>query len=315
MKEIGGYFELEKVKGVGYYPNVPAFDCARSSFRKWCEAENVREIYLPYYNCDVVAKCCADVGIKIHFYHIDERLFPEIEDNREVFVYIVNYYGVFDKKTVAKLAQRFHNRIIVDNAHAFFEGPYESIPSFNTCRKFFGVADGSYLFCDKEISRDEPRLCVARRLTHLVGRGEEAASCFYEDFQVAEDLFLSEKQAYGISEFSENILRGIDYTAVIKKRIENFHYLESRLASQNSFKHKVTSVPFAYPFMTKDADMLRSFLIENKVYVAKYWKSARGTLFNETETRMVNNVLPLPIDQRYGKEDMERICTLIQQAR
>ena len=29
------------------------------------------------------------------------------------------------------------------------------------------------------------------------------------------------------------------------------------------------------------------------------------------ETWMANHILPLPIDQRYGKEDMERILNII----
>ena len=58
--------------------------------------------------------------------------------------------------------------------------------------------------------------------------------------------------------------------------------------------------------------MIRKRLIQNKVFVAKYWPNVdlwAGE--NATETWMANNILPLPIDQRYGLDDMAKINELI----
>ncbi|MFR3032427.1 hypothetical protein [Alistipes putredinis] len=46
--------------------------------------------------------------------------------------------------------------------------------------------------------------------------------------------------------------------------------------------------------------------------MAKYWPNVdlwAGE--NATETWMANNILPLPIDQRYGLDDMAKINELI----
>ena len=310
MKEIGGYYELERIAGKAYY-DAPAFDCGRSSFRKWCDLVGVSEIYLPYYNCDVVAKRCDDIGVKAHFYHIGEDLLPILEDTHGRYVYVVNYYGVFDKETVRALAEKYDGKLVMDDSHAFFAGPYENVASFNTCRKFFGVSDGSYLFCDRKIEVTEPRLCVAESVCHLLGRKERSASDYYALFKAAEDSFLVNKEVRALSDFSENVLKGIDYAEVIAKRKANYARLKEALGGRNLFRKDAAGVPFAYPFMTKDASLLRKRLIENKVYVAKYWDSVNAELFNETERRMVNDLLPLPIDQRYGKEDMDRIIDLV----
>ena len=57
---------------------------------------------------------------------------------------------------------------------------------------------------------------------------------------------------------------------------------------------------------------LRKKLIANKVFVAKYWPIVdEWAGENALETWMANHILPLPIDQRYGKEDMERILNII----
>ena len=53
-------------------------------------------------------------------------------------------------------------------------------------------------------------------------------------------------------------------------------------------------------------------LIANKVFVAKYWPNVDEWAGKDAlETWMANYILPLPIDQRYGKEDMERIIQIL----
>jgi len=66
-----------------------------------------------------------------------------------------------------------------------------------------------------------------------------------------------------------------------------------------------------YPFVTK-IPMLREYLIEKKVYVARYWGEVldRDGVGN-AEQRIVQSLVPLPIDQRYGKEDMQRVLTIL----
>ena len=68
-----------------------------------------------------------------------------------------------------------------------------------------------------------------------------------------------------------------------------------------------------FPYTSEAGQELRRKLIENKVFVAKYWPNvdewAGG---NSVETWMANHILPLPIDQRYGREDMKKIINLIE---
>ena len=69
-----------------------------------------------------------------------------------------------------------------------------------------------------------------------------------------------------------------------------------------------------YPYVSAGGPRLRKKLIDNKVFVAKYWPNVDEWAGGEaTETWMANHILPLPIDQRYGEEDMKRIVTLIKQ--
>ena len=66
-----------------------------------------------------------------------------------------------------------------------------------------------------------------------------------------------------------------------------------------------------YPYAVSNGQELRRWLIENKVFVAKYWPNVLPCKSFELEVSLANNVMALPIDQRYGVEDMERIVSII----
>jgi hypothetical protein len=66
-----------------------------------------------------------------------------------------------------------------------------------------------------------------------------------------------------------------------------------------------------YPFMIDD-ESLRGRLIQNKVFVARYWPNVLEWCGeNELESKLTRHIIPLPIDQRYGEKDMERILKII----
>ena len=72
-------------------------------------------------------------------------------------------------------------------------------------------------------------------------------------------------------------------------------------------------VPFVYPLMIEN-DNLRQKLIENKIYIAKYWNEVLDRKYvSYIEKDFVNMILPLPIDQRYDLNDMKRIIKEIKE--
>ncbi|MCH5327067.1 MAG: hypothetical protein J1E29_07690, partial [Duncaniella sp.] len=70
-------------------------------------------------------------------------------------------------------------------------------------------------------------------------------------------------------------------------------------------------IPMIYPFLT-ERDALRKHLIDSKIFVAKYWPNVLEWVDkNSIEYYLANNILPLPIDQRYDDEDMNRILDIL----
>ena len=97
------------------------------------------------------------------------------------------------------------------------------------------------------------------------------------------------------------------------RRTDNFLYLHQSLQGGNSLKLELNSndVPMVYPFYTADIS-LRARLIKERIFVATYWTNVlEWCKPKELEYALVNHIIPLPIDQRYGKEEMDRILAII----
>lgn len=66
-----------------------------------------------------------------------------------------------------------------------------------------------------------------------------------------------------------------------------------------------------YPYVDCYRRNFRSVLKENRIFVAKYWPGIMPTKAGSNATEIAERILPLPIDQRYGEEEMKRIIDLL----
>ena len=103
----------------------------------------IKEIFIPYYLCDVIRHSIFEVGCKPIFYHIDDNFMPTQDFPKESFILYPNYFGICDKN-VDTLIKKYP-KLIVDNAHAFYAKP-KGFASFNSERKFRPVQNGAYLW-------------------------------------------------------------------------------------------------------------------------------------------------------------------------
>jgi hypothetical protein len=117
-----------------------------------------------------------------------------------------------------------------------------------------------------------------------------------------------------MSKLTERFLGAIDFDSIRKARHENFMFLHRELAGINQFDIDVAeaTAPLCYPFMS-DEPGLRQRMIAYRVFVPTYWADALARVDNEWGDRMIKNLLPLPVDQRYDREDMKRIVSIIQE--
>lgn len=119
------------------------FDYARNALRYLIRTYGIKEIYIPYYLCDVIRHAIFQEGAKAIFYHIDDNFMPTKDFPKESFILYPNYFGICDKN-VFRL-NKIYPKLIVDNAHALYAEPM-GFASFNSLRKFLPVESGAYLW-------------------------------------------------------------------------------------------------------------------------------------------------------------------------
>lgn len=310
MKEIGGYFEFEELYNNEYYKDLISLNSARNSLMYAIYANKVKKIYVPFYLCDSISNVLKKNNISFEYYNVDEEFMPifnkELKKNE--YIYIVNYFGIFDNLKIKKFYKKYKN-IIIDNTHAFFQKPIKKINTIYSCRKFFGVPDGSYLNASKKYNKKLEQDKSRNRFIHLFGRYEESASEFYSDFSKSNKDFASEDIKV-MSKLTHNLMGAINYNKVKRIRKENYDVLEKQLSKYNKLNIPKISVPFCYPLYIDEGIKLRKYLIDNKIYIPVLWPNV-SKCGQKLEEDYANNILPVPCDQRYTKKDMQKIIDLI----
>lgn len=313
MNSIGGYFELELRKGAEYHKGAIRLNSGRNAFEFILRARGYKKVYLPYYTCDVMLEPINKLKLEYEFYHINEHLEPIFNFNRigedETFIY-TNYFGI-KSQIVQKLSSIYPN-LIIDNSQAFFEKPLSGIDTFYSPRKFFGLPDGAYLFTNTSLNVEFEKDNSLGRFGHLLGRIENGAEESYALF-VQNDRSLIGQPIKLMSNLTQNILKGIDYETTARIRRDNFNYLHKALGSLNVLKMDSDNcfTPMVYPFLSEKKE-LRSYLIQNKIYVAQYWPNVLDWCEEgPVERKFTQSILSLPIDQRYSEHHMQNIIDLI----
>lgn len=308
MKEIGGYIELDRYKGEEYHSQALALNCGRACLAYLIRQRGIKKLYLPRFLCSSVAETCRHEGIPYERYPIDEDFRPLADSppGSGEWLYIVNYYGQMTDWELRQYRQHFQ-RIIVDHTQAFFHSVIEGIDTIYTCRKFFGVADGAYLYTDAKPMAMEQDFSY-ERIHFLLGRFEKNASEFYKEYSANENQLFANGKVKSMSKLTHNLLRAVNYRDIAERRTENFSYLHEKLGKMNSLKLRIPYGAFMYPFYIKDGLEIRKELQKKKIYIPTLWPNVLNECGKgELEYRYAENILPLPVDQRYALEDMAYI--------
>ena len=317
MMEIGGYFELELPESdLSHVPPGVLVNSGRHALEYILRAlgNRVRRVLLPYYTCDVVLEPVRRLGLDCAFYHIDSDLeiasCPELEGGD--YIIVNNYFGIKDRY-VSEMSQKYGDRLIVDNAQAWYCRPQLGSHSIYSPRKFFGLPDGGVACCAVGAEMELPDGFSSGRCSHLLKRIDSGASSGYGDFR-SNSHQLREEPLTRMSRLTERLLGSVDFEWAKARRRSNFELLHSVLRATNKLALPPMDefvCPMVYPYQTDRAD-LRKTLIDNKVFVATYWSNVLNWCDARTlEYGLAKNILPVPIDQRYSEKEMDRIIEII----
>lgn len=319
MDAIGGYFGLaDREEGVFPHKGGILLNTGRNALEYILRSiGDVKRVYLPYYTCEVVLEPLRKLNIPWTFYHTDSKfeISYRIDPAKGEYIIANNYFGIKDAY-ISTLADKFGERLIVDCAQTLFAKPLPGIKAFYSTRKFVGVADGGVAYLGTE-SDDKVQVteydCTACHDSHLAKRRELGAEAGFADYQENERK-LENQPIRWMSDKTKDILEHINFDNVKARRRDNYRILNEALKDRNILPLPAAdsfSCPMVYPYMEGTDSGIRKKLIENRIFVAKYWPNVVKTVDYEFESGMADGVIPLPCDQRYGEAEMRKIIQVI----
>ena len=318
MKAIGGYYSLELpiVKRDYIHKDGIYLNSGRNALEYILRSiSDIKSLWIPYYTCDVVLEPLRKLNISYSFYSINDflELADDIKLGANEYILVTNYFGIKDAY-IRDLSAKYSNRLIIDNAQAFYAMPLDGVKMIYSPRKFVGIPDGGIAYIDKGLDINDFEQDISyNRCIHLLKRLDLGAEAGYADFR--ENSQLMKNQAIKrMSNLTWNMLHSIDFESVKRQRNENFKRLHEKLSVINQLHipdMDTFACPMVYPFFSFDLS-LKKRLIENKIFVATYWPNVLESCKpSDIEYQLANQIIALPIDHRYGIEEMDYIIKMI----
>lgn len=321
--EYGGFFSLENV-GKEYYVDDESYflrrmNAARYAISDTVDSEGFKHIYVPFYMCPSVKEELEKRNILYTCYHISDDFMPMISSvSSDSVIMIPGYYGIFPRYYFENMISKYNN-IIFDFTQSFYTKPFLSDGVYNVYspRKFFGVTDGAYLIStSNKANKQLPKDYSANRYLFVLDAAEKGTNANYPRFLSVEKE-LSDAGPREMSETTRRMLSIIDYDSIKCIRKRNFAIAHSLVGDYNLLCDYCDQVlndnnacPMVYPcLVNRNGDVIRKRLVENRVYVSQWWKAVLlDDESNPFEKRLSENLIPLPIDQRYEQADIIKIC-------
>lgn len=309
MKEYGGYLEWEHYSGKEYH-DAYRVDSVRSALAYTINKRHYNKIYIPYYLCQCIKELISKMGVGYEYYSIDNNFYPlnigTIKESECIF--LVNFFGQLSEADIYKIKQK--GNIFIDNTHCFFEKNNYGVDMANSCRKFFGLPDGGYFYTSlpmDDYDTYDYDISFNKMICNM-GRFELGSAAFYEEFQINDSLERG-IPCKKMSKLVNNILKSLDYQAIIGKRKLNFNVLNDALKKLNLLNVKNQAGLFLYPLLLNNSgEEVKRKLILNKIYVPTLWPGVEKLVDKKSfEKKLYNDLVLLPIDQRYDENDMNII--------
>jgi hypothetical protein len=310
---IGGFFGLDVSDTGMFHKNATYLNSGRSCLEYILTANDVKNIYLPKYTCEVVIDTVKKLGIEYELYSIDSdlKITGHIDLPKDAYILYTNYFGIMDEYCT-DLSSRYKNSLILDYSQAFYAMPPIECSTFYSPRKFFGVPDGGILYSQAKLNGFIPESTSYQRTEHLLKRLDVGPEDTYRDF-IADEKSLDEEPMAYMSSLTKKLLCSLDYDTFSEKRRLNFALLHDKLKDHNKIRiSNLSSSPLVYPYLAENNLHMRRALKEKKIFTATYWLDVLDRVTpSDVEHMLVNNMIPIPIDQRYDEENMTRILEVI----
>ena len=284
--------------------------------------------------------------VDIHMRADREELCRMLETEKPGILFIHSYYGVDTWKEIRPMLWEYQKSglIIMEDVTQSYYLQVESKADYivGSLRKWYAIPDGGFLTTNKMIQDEcmvQDDFVSKTRLQMLMEKwnylqerysGKNKEKLCLDRLQEVKENYLAvnrEMEAYldeeeiipRISEVSEKLLGEVKEAECRKRRNENYRILVEGLQNKNALSlvfpaFEETEAPLYLPVYMKDRDSLQQYLRQRDIYVPVLWPIGKENEYfiKEEEAYIFEHLAAIPIDQRYGKEQMQRIIDEIE---
>ncbi len=310
-----------------------------------------KKCFMPAYMCDTVFIPFVQRGWELVFYHIgkdmkaDEAELEMLLATEHSGVFFLHaYYGVDTWKELRPFIANYQKQgllLMEDVTQSYYLNiDAEADYIVGSLRKWYPVPDGGFVTSNHTLYPD----CVEKDETLPLERMDmqikkwnylKAAGEVTLDENRKQEL-LKDKQEYlgvnrmleerldgftkitDISDVSGGLLQCVNEKECEQRRNENCRILLEGLSNRKSIlpvigEELADASPLYFPVYMTQREELQSYLRERDIYVPVLWPIGEENAphLNEDEEYIYSHIVAIPLDQRYGIEDMERIVAVI----
>jgi hypothetical protein len=334
--EIGSEFHLDVV-GTGSGLLIPTDNSAlvfsgRTAIEIVLDNEKlIHKALLPSYCCDSMIEPFRKTGIEVVFYTVEYNgsfsINMKIDDDVDCILWC-NYFGYTISMPDMSIFIKRGGIIIEDITHSFFSKEQfheQSRYLVASLRKWEAVLCGGYCASRKGRLENIPQKKPAKSFIRLKQEAmklkrsylfEENAiekSVFLRMFSEANEWLAEHYSGLSIDDYSKECIENVDYVEHQKKRFLNALVLYDGLKYHPDiefmFDIENMDCPLFVPVIIKNGkrDVIRKKLIDNEIYCPVHWPHPDANC----ESNLYEMELSLVCDQRYGREDMQRIVDVL----
>lgn len=299
-----------------------------------------KSVMLPIYTCDTVIQPFIDEGWNVCFYGINRNMSINSKSFRDTYakinpevVFVHSFFGfdtLSNDYTLLKGCKSQGSVIVEDMTQSLFSGHYIDFADYyvTSFRKFFAIPDGGALISCKDIQSlnvepaNETIVDVALEAFNLkknyfVSADKNLKEQFREKYQELNCLIGENDSLKEISGISYKIINSCNRSSISSIRKSNYTYIYESLNDYTWIEPVLSEIngdicPLYLPVYVENRKALQSFLAEKKIYCPVIWpKSKHITELDDDSQYMYEHMLCIPIDQRYGLDEMNVIRTAL----
>lgn len=305
-----------------------------------CKPGKEAIILCPAYSCWSMTAPFEFSGWTIVYYRLNEDLTIDetyldvlLRGCRPDAILTMNFYGSADTRSAISKVKGFNDKITVieDFSHCTFcldQIFNEQVDYYvSSIRKSIGVCDGAIILSKKPTNKAYIGGTAPSFGQLRMGAQQQKGRYAFTKSLNDKDEFLSELRhgeemidkldgVHPISEVSLKQIESINGEEIAFARRENMKHLwgllNGRVKMVPGLKRSFNGSPFSLPILVENRDAIQKLLAQKGVYAPVLWPaSVQARKVCKVSAYVADQILSIPIDQRYNYDDIEDIAKIV----